>query len=118
MRYDPFKRRLEKLEHGAATADAVLKFADASTRAVNIKHPLSLFCAACARLHFFLASNPSPDSPLTVEPKSELVKPKSPYDELIALFGRAVDIESDNKFLFWIAGVCHDCAEEEAKTLH
>ena len=33
MRYEPFKRRLGKLEHGAETADAVLLFADKSTRA-------------------------------------------------------------------------------------
>lgn len=116
MRYDPFKRRLEKLEHGASTADAVLKFADASTRAVKVKHPLSLFCAACARIHYWLALNPSPESPLAHEPpKLELVKPVSPYDELIDLFGRAVDIESDNRFLFWIAGICQDARVEAEK---
>jgi hypothetical protein len=115
MRYEPLKRRLGKLEVGATTADAVLHFADASTRAVKVKHPLSMFCAACARIHFFLASNPSPDSPLTVEPKLELVKPVSPYDELIDLFGRAVDIESDNRFLFWIAGICQDARIEAEK---
>ena len=122
MRFEPIKRRLGKLEHGATTADAVLHFADASTRAVTIRHPLQLFCTACARIHFYLASNPSPDSPLTTgePPRLELVKPVSPYDELIDLFGLAVDIESDNRFLFWIAGICQDARAEaeKAENLH
>ena len=99
MRFEPIKRRLGKLEHGATTADAVLHFADASTRAVT-----------------------SPDSPLTTgePPRLDLVKPVSPYDELIDLFGLAVDIESDNRFLFWIAGICQDARAEaeKAENLH
>jgi hypothetical protein len=110
-RYDPFKRRLGKLEHGAASADAVLRFADASTRAVSVRHQLKLFCAACARLSFSLeASKPELEaSALRVE------RPVSAYDSLIEMFGRAVDIQRNDKFLFWIVGVCQECIEEEQK---
>lgn len=107
MHYDPLKRRLGKLEHGAETADAVLLFADDSTRAVSVKHPLSLFCAACSRLSFSLAPENAPE-------KEQ--RPVSAYDGLIELFGRAVAIQTtDNRFLHWIQDVCRQCLEEEER---
>jgi hypothetical protein len=109
MRFDPIKRRLGKLEVGRSTADAVLVFPDSSVRAVSIHHPLELFCAACARLSFLLRHQAPEPVPLM------LIEPVSPYDELIDLFGKAVDIESDNRFLFWIAGICQDARVEAEK---
>jgi hypothetical protein len=112
MRYDPFKRRLGKLETGAKPADAVLRFADASTRAVSVRYPLELFLAACRRLASALEAQHEPAaSALSV------VRPLSPYDELIDLLGRAEDIQTETTFLHWIFGVCHQCIEEEPKTL-
>jgi hypothetical protein len=113
MRYDPIKRRLGKLEVGAGgTADAVLRFPDASTRAVSVRHPLSLFCAACARLSFSLAL--AHGTPEHSEPE-EGARPASKYDGLIEMFGRASDIKSDNRFLYWIQDVCRQCIEEEER---
>jgi hypothetical protein len=104
MRFDGMKRRLGKLEHGRASADAILRFADESIRGVSVRHPLELFCAACARLCFFLGP-------------SEGARPASPYDELIDLFGRATDIQTDDKFLLTILGVYRQCIEEAPKNL-
>jgi hypothetical protein len=117
MRYEPIKRRLAKLEHGASTADAVLLFADDSTRAVSVKHPLSLFCAACSRLSSAI-STPEHLAELRasgVSLEMPEARPVSAYDGLIEMFGRASGIKSDDRFLYWIQDVCRQVIEEEQK---
>lgn len=41
-----------------------------------------------------------------------VVEPVSPYDELVDLFARAVELRSEDKFLFLIFGLCQQIAQE------
>jgi hypothetical protein len=88
----------------------VLLFPDASMRAVCVKHPLELWCAACERLAFYLKAQEEPSPLMEAEPVN-------PYDELVDLFGRAADIKTDDRFMRWIFGLCHQVAEESPKNL-
>lgn len=51
MNLGDLQRRLNKLERGSSSNDALLRFDDGKTVAVNIRDPLALVCAAMRREH-------------------------------------------------------------------
>jgi hypothetical protein len=108
MRFDRIKKRLDALERKSSISDAVLTFADGSTRAVRLKCPLGIFCDACA-LQSWKAGPPEwRKEELANEPM-----PVSEYDTAIQLFARAVSVKSDDRFLQLVWQMCHDAVVRE-----
>jgi hypothetical protein len=113
MRSDSLKRRLAQLEQKSGVSDAVLRFADGSTRSITIRHKnhkLQLFCAAMDRTSYFLGP------PEGRERSSSGPPPVSKFDRLIDLFGTAESVEADDVFLReTVFGVCKGAIEEGKK---
>jgi hypothetical protein len=114
MRFNSsIEKRVARLEGRAGVCDAVLHFADGSTRAVTVRNALALFCAACARASYYLG--PPEKSPRSKDFDFPAPRPASPYDNLIDLFGTAERVESTDNFLYTVQTVCQTAIEEGGK---
>jgi hypothetical protein len=112
IRFDAIKKRLAKLERSNPSSDAVLTFADGSTRAVRLKDPLGIFCAAMS-LQSWKAGPPEgrPNA------DAERPRPVSQYDLAMSLFARAVKVESEDRFLQLVLQLCQEAdAREEGES--
>jgi hypothetical protein len=114
MPSDNLKRRLDALERKSQVSDAVLTFADGSTRSVRLKDPLGIFCAACD-LQSWKAGPPE-----GLEADAERrPRPVSPFDFALDLFSRAVKVESEDRprFLQLVLQMCQEArAREEGES--
>ena len=115
MTFDSQRRRVESLENGSTYTDAVLTFPDGSTRAVTFRNKLGVFCDAASR-----CSHAGPgicEGNEQIPHRTESQKgprPTSEYDAAIDLLGRAISIESKDRFLLLVHETCQQAVELEA----
>jgi hypothetical protein len=93
MRLDGIKTRLVNLEKKRSTSDALLTFADGSTRSLFVKDPLGCCCAAFNRIHWKTKAHHG------MPPRTKGPFPVSPHDNVLDLMSNAVEIESNDVFL-------------------
>lgn len=107
------EQRLRNLEGRLKPSDAVLIFADGTSRGVRIarKRTLRLFMDAMhLNRFFFLRAHPK-----YAEGELPTVKPDLQYENVVRLFGAAARLEAKNRFLVTIWGVCVEAMQFEAE---
>jgi len=116
MRYDSLRRRIKSIERASPIADGVLVFPDGSTRAIRVGDPLGVMCDAMALCSW--AGDGICEGDETIPHRTEWQqgpRPVSRHDGTIKLLGAAVDIETEDRFLITVQGMCEQAVETEAK---
>jgi hypothetical protein len=103
------KNRVRKLESKSGASDAVLWFADGSTRSVRIADPLSVLIAAMDRISRRIGTPEGMEDDAEDEPETP-----SKYDGIVNLLGRAPRIESDDVLMQTVHGAARYALEEES----
>jgi hypothetical protein len=110
-----YQRRLELLESKSSYSDGVLIFADSSTRAVTFRDTLGVLCAAMSRCSHAGPGICEGSEQIPHQTEWHLgPRPTSKFDAAIDLIGRAVRIESDDRFLQLVHSTCQQAVELEA----
>jgi hypothetical protein len=107
------QNRLANLEQRKGPRSATLFFEDGSTRAIGLRNPLSIFCAACSVWHELLYGPAEPTVPN--EPRS---RPATDREiQMVRLIGRAVRVESEDRFIHTIWDICRNGGLYNGKTI-
>ena len=114
MTFDSQRRRVESLESASSLTDAILTFPDGSTRAVTFRNKLGVFCTAadrCAHAGPGICEG-NEQIPHRTE-WHEKPLPPDEFDAAVDLLGRAVSIQSDDRFLKLVHETCQQAVELE-----
>jgi hypothetical protein len=106
MKFKDFRKRINQLEAADRVGYTTFRFSDGTTSSVRIRHKklLNVFIDTLDKL----CAYPS-------EGQARLEEPTTPNDSLIELLGRAEVVETDNKFLLTIHGLCSDLRDQKER---
>ena|ERR1700676_3443249 len=116
MRFDSLRRRIKSMERASPIADGVLVFPDGSTRAIRIADPLGVMCDAMSLCSWAGEGIYEGDSQIPHRTEWQLgPRPVSKHDATIALLALASSIETEDRFLLTVQGMCEQAIEVEKK---